>query len=463
MGFKATIKQISIGADAAIIEGARNNELTKIAGGLRASGLSEAEIVDALTVINTNRCRPPLAQDEVESIARSVAKYPVRERVQSTDAGEQLAQATLDVHFEGGANLRYERDGRFWRWLGTHWEAIDDKPIQRLILETADNLPKKGRTKTLVHEAFSLLQIRQSGGGDLLHIDDDPPQVINVENGEIWLRNDGGFEIKPHDRKTGMTHVLPVKYDPTATCPQYDKALKQIFRNAQEPETLIDFVNELVAYTIQSRRHYAMIVVFYGAGSNGKTSLVELIRRLIGPGLVYSGRVDDLEGRQFALGHLFGKLLFLDDDIKSGTKLPDGPLKKISEAKTLTGEHKNKPLFDFRNRAFPILLCNNVPSLADLSYGMIRRLKVVPFNRMFKEKEIDRHLFERIAATELSGVLNRALEGWARLQSQGHFTKSIDVLAANKLFIAHANPLQGFIDECCKKDPRLKSKWTSSI
>lgn len=438
--------------DQAITEGGRNSQLTKAAGSLRASGLSETEISDALKAVNRNRCHPPLPESEVEGIARSVAKYPLREQIESTDAGEQLAQATLDVHFESGANLRYEKDGRFWRWLGTNWEAFDDKHLQRLILETAGNLPKKGRTRSLILEAFSLLQIRQSGSGDLLHIQDEPPQVINVSNGEIWLNSDGSFEVKPHDRKSGMTHVLPVKFDASASCPQYDAAIKQIFRDAQNPETLIDFVNELIAYAIQPRRHYAMIVVFYGAGSNGKTSLVELIRRLIGPGLVYSGRVDQLEGHRFALGHLFGKLLYLDDDMKSGIKLPDGVLKKISEAKTLTGEHKNRPLFDFTNTALPILLCNNVPSLADLSHGMMRRLKVVPFSRIFREKEIDRRLFERIAATELSGVLNRALEGWKRLQSQGHFTKSVDVLAANKLFLAHANPLQGFIDECCKKD-----------
>jgi phage/plasmid-associated DNA primase len=35
--------------------------------------------------------------------------------------------------------------------------------------------------------------------------------------------------------------------------------------------------------------------------------------------------------------------------------------------------------------------------------------------------------------------------------SQGNFTKSLDMRIASKLFVAHANPLQGFIDECCEK------------
>ena len=442
----------------AIPEGNRNNELTRIAGRLRASGLREAEITDALTTINAKRCNPPLKQAEVDEIARNVAKYPAGNALQSADPGEQLAQAVLDHHFNGGTHLRHEKDGQFWRWNGTHWAAIDDKVLQRQILETAKTLPTKAHTRALVHEAFTLLAMLQSSEDDLLHIHDDPPPVINVANGELWLRDDGTIEIRPHDPKTGMRHVLPVAYDPGAKCPEFDKALQQIFRHAEKPGTVIRFVNELIGYVIQPRRHHALIVIFLGRGNNGKTSFTELLRRLIGPGQIYSGRVDDLEKNQFSIGNLFGKHLYIDDDIKAGTKLPDGTLKKISEAKTLTGERKFKDQFEFKSRAFPILLCNNIPSLADLSHGMMRRLRVVPFTRIFKEHETDRQLFERIAAKELSGVLNRALEGWKRLQTKGRFTKSIDMANARKELLAHANPLQGFIDECCKKAQNVTIK-----
>jgi putative DNA primase/helicase len=124
-------------------------------------------------------------------------------------------------------------------------------------------------------------------------------------------------------------------------------------------------------------------------------------------------------------------------------------LKKISEAKMLTGEQKFKPTFGFVNRAFPILLCNNLPSLADLSHGMMRRLRVVPCDRTFKERETDRDLFNRIIKNELAGVLNRALQGWKRLQQRGRFTRSNDMKRARQDLLIHANPLKGFIDERC--------------
>jgi len=105
---------------------------------------------------------------------------------------------------------------------------------------------------------------------------------------------------------------------------------------------------------------------------------------------------------------LFGKYVMVDDDVKANARLPDGPLKTISEAKVVTAERKSGPHFNFVVRAVPVLLCNNVPSLADLSNGMMRRLMVIPFERTF-DKDQDQGLFDRIWRNELPGVLNRSL------------------------------------------------------
>ena len=310
--------------------------------------------------------------------------------------------------------------------------------------------------KTLVNEVFGLLQIMQARDDGLLHFASEPPNVVNAANCELWLHDDGTVEARPHDPATGMRHVLNVSYIPKASCPEYDAAVRRIFENAEYPRTLINFFNELAGYAIQLRRDIALIVVMIGEGNNGKTSLIRLLTELVGSDFVYSGRVDELEETRFAIGSLFGKLLFVDDDVRAGAKLPDGALKKISEAKLLTGEPKHKPAFNFINRAFPIILCNNLPSLADLSHGMMRRLHVVPFDRTFTEGETDRDLFDRIIENELSGVLNRALEGWKRLKQRKRFPSSRDMDRARQELLVHANPLKGFIDECCEADPKCK-------
>ena len=61
-------------------DGSRNDSLTREAGKLRRFGLSATELEAVLLTMNTERCQPPLADDEVRKIAVSVSRYePVQE------------------------------------------------------------------------------------------------------------------------------------------------------------------------------------------------------------------------------------------------------------------------------------------------------------------------------------------------------------------------------------------------
>lgn len=58
-----------------IPSGKRNAELASLAGTMRRRGMDADEIEAALLVTNGKRCDPPLPDDEVRTIARSVARY----------------------------------------------------------------------------------------------------------------------------------------------------------------------------------------------------------------------------------------------------------------------------------------------------------------------------------------------------------------------------------------------------
>ena len=57
---------------------------------------------------------------------------------------------------------------------------------------------------------------------------------------------------------------------------------------------------------------------------------------------------------------------------------------------------------------------------------------VIPFDRIFTDKDKDPDLFDRIVANELPGVLNRALEGYRRLVVRGTFKLPSAVKNATK-------------------------------
>jgi hypothetical protein len=58
-----------------VIEGERNNWLTRQAGKLRHDGAERAQLINELMKLNTDKCRPPLPKTEVLAIVKSILKY----------------------------------------------------------------------------------------------------------------------------------------------------------------------------------------------------------------------------------------------------------------------------------------------------------------------------------------------------------------------------------------------------
>ena len=377
-------------------------------------------------------------------------------------------RSVLDQWFAGGKHLAFALDKQFWEFDVKEWRPVPDEWIKGKVLDVVQTsaVGSSQNTASLVNQALGLLKAKLAEKEDRLGFVANPPRVINCANGEVWIAEDGSVELKPHQPESFLRHCLKVNYDPDAKSPMYDKAIREIFGMAGNPEAMARHWNELVGYIIQPRRNIPLIVVLWGGGDNGKTKLLATVIRLLGEQLVCAQPIENFENNRFAMGSLFGKYLFADDDVRAGVKLPDGMLKTISEAKIVTGEAKYRPTFNFVVRTVPVLLCNNVPSVADLSHGMLRRLMVIPFQRTFTDEDKDPQLFDRIWASELPGILNHALKGLQRLVRRGfRFALPTDVKATTQRFIRDANPLPAFIESCCEKGSdqycRLKDFYDS--
>jgi putative DNA primase/helicase len=441
--------------DGTVTEGGRNTHLTSVAGKLRRNGATSDEVLAALTAENAENCSPPLDPAEVAKIVASVSRYPADQRLaDDVDPAQKLMRLALDQHFAGGKRLLFGIEGRFWYYDGRVWGLVPEEWVSGQVFKTIENNPVKNqRTASLLGQVLTLMKAKLAAKTDVLGFVADPPSVINCLNGEVWILPDGSPELRPHRPKSHLRHYLNVNYDPDAQCPKYDKAVREIFAKSGKPKAMVRHWNELMGYIVQPRRNIPIIVVLRGGGDNGKTVLVRTLIRLLGKQLVHAQRVEDLDKNRFAMGSLFGKLLFIDDDVRAGARLPDGTLKTISEAKEVTGELKYQQPFNFVVRTVPMLLCNNVPSLADLSHGMQRRLMAIPFDRRFTGADKDPNLFEVIWATELPGVLNRALAGYKRVvERKAQFKRPSPVNAATDLLLQHANPLPAFIEANCTRE-----------
>jgi len=77
--------RLELEEDEAITEGSRNATLARLAGGMRANGLTYDELLPSLLAVNDSRIYPPLQTEEVETIARSICNYKPREARGASD------------------------------------------------------------------------------------------------------------------------------------------------------------------------------------------------------------------------------------------------------------------------------------------------------------------------------------------------------------------------------------------
>jgi hypothetical protein len=178
---------------------------------------------------------PPLAEMSKEQLPQIPTPPPKYQG----DPAELIVASMLDRHFAGGKHLMLSPDGRFWHYDGRVWRPVQDQWICGKALETIRANPIRGqRAAPLLGQVLTLLRANLVANDNLLDFKVTPLPIINCANGELWLTADGGVELQPHRLESFLRHCLDVAFDPTARCPEYDRALRGIFGAAKNPEAL---------------------------------------------------------------------------------------------------------------------------------------------------------------------------------------------------------------------------------
>ena len=133
--------------------------------------------------------------------------------------------------------------------------------------------------------------------------------------------------------------------------------------------------------------------------------------------------------------------------------------------KALTGEdsqvdaeYKFKDSFDMEPFARLVFSANYPPRSSDSSAAFFRRWLVIPFDHTFgPDEQISKDILDaRLQVPEeLSGLLNRALEGLRRLQWQCRFSEPETTKAAWLDFHYTTDPLAVWLDRYTVDDPDI--------
>lgn len=284
------------------------------------------------------------------------------------------------------------------------------------------------------------------------------PGTIAVENGLVYLdaaADDAGDDalrdLEPDDY--ALTR-LPVEYDPDATADEW----KEFVGDVVEPDK-IDAVQEYVGYALhRGAMPYSKALLLVGSGSNGKTTFLNVVRDLLGEDHTTTKAVHKFDEDNH-VADLYGALANIDADLSEGSLSSEG----IATFKRLVGGDKidarklYEDAFSFKPTAKHLYACNQVPDVSsyvsDHDVAFWRRWIVVEFPNYFPPGARDPDLEDRLTTDDtLAGVLNWAIDGWARLRDQDSFTNVESHDETRQLWQSWGESVEKFIAECVERD-----------
>ena len=419
----------------------RNQELFNYIVYLQTKGFSREEIRETIQIINDYVFEDPLSDTEVATICRDEAFKP------DDVIAEQIAEAEKRSTFSHiSVAEEITEKHRLIKYNGVIYEYADNyyqkaEFLRRYVRETY-----RGAKNNQVNEVVSYIADMQQIRGGSIKVN---PYVINLENTRLDIRDGSCVDFTPDVIEFGR---IPVTYDPSAYCADLDKMLNRVFLGDRE---IINLFEEMLGAVLLKHNRYQKAFLFTGKGSNGKSTILDLIKTFIGSANYSSLSLEEVTAR-FNRIQLEHKYANIGDDIDNTTIKDTGMLKKMIAGNAIMLEDKGEKGYTAELYATHIYSANEIPYSLDKTEGFYRRWIIIPFNAKFSanDEDYDPMIADKITTpTALSYLLNLAIRGAQRLIRQNRFTEPQSVKDALEAYKAdNSNTLSWVEDKGITED-----------
>lgn len=276
---------------------------------------------------------------------------------------------------------------------------------------------------------------------------------LNCKNCVLDLSGDQPKALE-HNADLLLSKICNASYNPVATCTLWEKTVNEIM---QGDSSKIEYLQKMSGRFLTGDTSEEEFYIFFGATTrNGKSTITELLLYLLGD---YATTISP---ESLAIKSNKDSRTASPDIAKlAGTRLvvasepPRRMLFDSSLVKTLTGRdtvsarflHENE--FQFKPKFKLILNSNYLPVISDKTVFSSNRVKVVPFERHFTEKEQNKHLKEQLQQ-EIDGILNWCIKGLQLYRKEG-LEPPVAVQNATHEYGEDSDKVGKFISECLVK------------
>lgn len=483
-----------------IPEGERVDTIVRLIASLRTKGLDDDAIKAAVRVENEKRCNPPLKEKELEK-----AVFPALKRDWQVNSpyynnfnamnendnkyvnevlkklNELNAVERFPMNDRGSADLfatvfmdvsRYNPTKKDWMYYdGTRWVADQEgmrakrnaKMLADVLVRYSATvfLPDDKRQSYIKYTAgmmnYRSRNVMVTDAKDLnffenMELDKDD-FLLNCKNCVLDLSGDQPKALE-HSADLLLSKLCNANYNPAATCTLWEKTVNEIMQGDTEK---IKYLQKMSGRLLTGDTSEEEFYIFFGATTrNGKSTITELLLYLLGD---YATTISP---ESLAIKANKDSRTASPDIAKlAGTRFvvasepPRRMLFDSSLVKTLTGRdtvsarflHENE--FQFKPKFKLILNSNYLPVISDKTVFSSNRVKVVPFERHFTEKEQNKHLKEQLQQ-EIDGILNWCIKGLQLYRKEG-LEPPVAVQNATHEYSEDSDKVGKFISECLVK------------
>ena len=278
--------------------------------------------------------------------------------------------------------------------------------------------------------------------------------LFNCKNGTLDLRT---MEFREHRPDDFLTKVSPVIYDPEADCPRWRSFITEIM---QGDKARADYLQKAIGYALTGDTRMECLFILYGPTSrNGKGTTMESILRIMGeygknadPTMLQAKFNNQSGGPSEEIARLAGSRFVNISEPEKKITLDAALTKRLTGNDTITARYLHENSFEFRPNFKIFINTNHRPNITDLTLFESGRIKIIPFDRHFEEKEQDKGLKGFFAEPEnmSAGILNWMLEGYKMFRSQG-LAMPDSVVQATMDYQMFSDKMGQFFDECIEE------------
>ncbi|HMK46945.1 MAG TPA: phage/plasmid primase, P4 family [Methanocella sp.] len=274
---------------------------------------------------------------------------------------------------------------------------------------------------------------------------DQDKMLLNVLNGTIDLRT--GL-LRPHDPRDLITMLASVEYRQGEDCPHFKAFVQEIF---QGNDDLIRFVQRALGYSMTGETSERCIFIEYGNGANGKSTLNNVIMRILGD-YHTATQAETLFEKKFGDGinndvaRLKGARYVTTSESNQGKDLDEGRVKQLTGGDPVTARFLHKEYFQFDPKFKIWLGTNHRPNIRGTDQAIWDRIRLIPFDVRIPPERQDKGLADTLYHNEGSGILNWMIEGCLSWQKDG-LGEAEAVKTATQEYRIDMDLIIGFIED----------------